>query len=192
MELLQGDMLAIMGESGSGKSTLLKIIGAMDFAWQGGVSVCGKNLSGLSEGEAADFRAQKIGFLFQNHFFLPQFTLLENVLMPTLATKKNAKDYAEKLLKKLSVYELKNRFQSEVSGGELQRAALARALINSPELLIADEPTGALDEKNSAQLLELLKELNKETKLSIVLATHSQKLASRLGCTKFMSDKKLV
>ena len=181
--------LAIMGESGAGKSTLLKILGALDGDFSGSVCVCGVSLKSLSGDSAADFRALQVGFMFQIHYFLPQFTILENVLLPSVKFGVKT-ERGKKLLDRVGVLKLKDRFPGEVSGGELQRAALARALINSPKLLIADEPTGALDELNAENLCSLILELSR-SEMGLILATHSQKLASRMGNIKRLAGGSL-
>lgn len=189
LSLTLGKPLAIMGESGAGKSTLLKILGALDCDFSGSASVCGVSLKSLSGDSAADFRALQVGFMFQAHYFLPQFTILENVLLPSV--KFGAKtERARQLLDRVGVLKLKDRFPGEVSGGELQRAALARALINSPKLLIADEPTGALDEANADNLCGLILELSR-SQMGLILATHSQRLAEQVGNIKRLAGGSL-
>ncbi len=189
LSLTLGKPLAIMGESGAGKSTLLKILGALDCDFSGSASVCGVSLKSLSGDSAADFRALQVGFMFQTHYFLPQFTILENVLLPSV--KFGAKtERARQLLDRVGVLKLKDRFPGEVSGGELQRAALARALINSPKLLIADEPTGALDEANADNLCGLILELSR-SQMGFILATHSQRLAEQVGNIKRLAGGSL-
>ena len=189
LSLTLGKPLAIMGESGAGKSTLLKILGALDCDFSGSASVCGVSLKSLSGDSAADFRALQVGFMFQTHYFLPQFTILENVLLPSV--KFGAKtERARQLLDRVGVLKLKDRFPSEVSGGELQRAALARALINSPKLLIADEPTGALDAANADNLCGLILELSR-SQMGLILATHSQRLAEQVGNIKRLAGGSL-
>lgn len=189
LSLTLGKPLAIMGESGAGKSTLLKILGALDCDFSGSASVCGVSLKTLSGDSAADFRALQVGFMFQAHYFLPQFTILENVLLPSV--KFGAKtERARQLLDRVGVLKLKDRFPGEVSGGELQRAALARALINSPKLLIADEPTGALDEANADNLCGLILELSR-SQMGFILATHSQRLAEQVGNIKRLAGGSL-
>ncbi len=178
-EMYPKDAVAICGESGSGKTTLLKIIGSLDSDWNGEVEVCGLSLKNISDKNAENFRLKKIGFVFQTHYFLPQFTILENILLPALPTGLDVEDRALSLLEKAGVLDLKNRFINELSGGQLQRAAVVRALINSPEIMIADEPTGALDEKSAHSLIEFLHELNAEG-LSIILSTHSKVLANSM------------
>lgn len=189
LSLTLGKPLAIMGESGAGKSTLLKILGALDCDFSGSASVCGVSLKTLSGDSAADFRALQVGFMFQAHYFLPQLTILENVLLPSV--KFGAKtERARQLLDRVGVLKLKDRFPGEVSGGELQRAALARALINSPKLLIADEPTGALDEANADNLCGLILELSR-SQMGLILATHSQRLAEQVGNIKRLAGGSL-
>ncbi len=180
-ELFRGDMAAVRGQSGSGKSTLLNIIGTLDRADSGSINAAGCDLMTMNESEQALFRRKKAGFIFQNHCLLPQLTTIENVLLPTLAENENTKESllrAEELLKKVGLEKRMHSFPAQMSGGERQRTSIARALINTPEILLADEPTGALDSKNTASLLDLLCGLNSEG-MTILMVTHSDFAASR-------------
>src|SRR3989304_3835331 len=152
LEVSQSEKIAIVGPSGSGKTTLLNIIGTLDIADEGDVIFQDKPVSSFTQKEMLAFRNQKIGFIFQLHHLLPQCTLWENVLIPTLPLQKKQKGFearAEELLKKTGIWEQRFQLPGELSGGECQRAAVVRALINNPMLILADEPTGALDEKNA-------------------------------------------
>jgi ABC-type lipoprotein export system ATPase subunit len=185
LHLAAGEALAIIGPSGSGKSTLLNIMGALDHPSVGQVRLDGRELGSLSELELASVRNRSIGFVFQLHHLLPQCTVLENVLVPTLtepaalqtdATLKRA----EELLKWVDLAPRLSHRPGQLSGGERQRVAVVRALINRPKLLLADEPTGSLDHGTAVKLVELLVELNKKEGVALVLVTHSLELAHRL------------
>lgn len=195
-EISAGESAAIAGPSGSGKSTLLNIIGSLDKPTAGSVFFDGKDISSLDEQELARIRNQDIGFIFQLHHLLPQCTVLENVLIPTIPYKKNADDEqlykrAEELLKRVGLAGHFNFFPAQLSGGELQRTAAARALINKPKLILADEPTGSLDQKSSDNLAELLVELNKEQGAALITVTHSIELAGRMEKQYQLKDGKL-
>ncbi|MFH1718357.1 MAG: ABC transporter ATP-binding protein [Planctomycetota bacterium] len=182
----KGQSLVIVGPSGSGKSTLLNIIGALDRPSGGSVLFDGRDLAGLDEVELAEIRSRKIGFVFQLHHLLPQCTVLENVLVPTLALKNHAsrKEVNERAVSLLERVGLKDVFMhrpGELSGGQRQRVAVVRALINRPRLLLADEPTGSLDSDASDNIADLLVELNKSEQVALIVVTHSLKLAERVG-----------
>ncbi|MBM3859577.1 MAG: ABC transporter ATP-binding protein [Verrucomicrobia bacterium] len=181
-QLADGEAVAIVGPSGSGKSTLLNILGALDRPTQGTALFDGRDLATLTEPELAAIRNRQIGFIFQLHHLLPQCTVLENVLIPTLAGQPdaNASDRAVKLLERVGLQHRLEHRPGQLSGGECQRVAVARALINQPKLLLADEPTGALDHANATGLGQLLIELNKEQGVALVVVTHSLELAKRL------------
>jgi len=179
-----GDDLAITGPSGSGKSTLLHIIGALDEPTSGTVKVGGASAFDLSASQLAVFRNKNVGFIFQEHHLLPQLSVLENVLTPTLAQGRATKELEERARDLLARTGLSDRLDhrpSELSGGERQRAAVARALINSPQLLLADEPTGSLDHENAMAVAELLLELQKQEQNMLIVVTHSSTLASKLS-----------
>ena len=180
----EGSNIAIVGPSGSGKSTLLNIIGTMDEPDAGQVYFNSKNLLQLSEAEKLAYRNTDIGFVFQQHHLLPQCTLLENVLIPTLVSKNqklNSDARALELLQQLGIDKLKDQKPNEVSLGECQRAAIARALINKPSLILADEPSGSLDEENAKILGDLLLDLSRKEGLSMLVVTHSLELAQRMN-----------
>ena len=184
LELKQGEKVAIIGPSGSGKTTLLNLIGALDLPETGKVLFEGTEITGYSKNELAEFRNKKLGFVFQMHYLMPQLTLWENVLLPLLPqgnkiTKAHS-DWAEQLIRKVGIWEQRNQKPSEMSGGECQRTAVVRALINKPKLILADEPTGALDEDNAVALSELLIQLSKEENIALVTVTHSAELADRM------------
>jgi len=185
-----GESLAIVGESGSGKSTLLNLIGTLDRPDAGSIEFLGTNLLGMDVKAMAAFRNRKIGFVFQLHHLLPQCTVLENVLVPTLVNKE-ADDASARALRLLERVGLTNRLShrpGQLSGGERQRVAVVRALINQPALLLADEPTGALNRESADELVELLLELNREEDLALIMVTHSMRLAERLGRVLIMEN----
>ena len=186
---------AILGPSGCGKSTLLNIIGALDRVDGGTVKVAGRDIAGLDEKALAAFRNESVGFIFQLHHLLPQCTILENVLVPTLAqpgATAKARERAEKLLAAVGLSHRLSHRPAQLSGGERQRAAVARALINQPKLLLADEPTGALDRVNAARLADLLVELNRAEGVALIMVTHAPDLAQRMGRVLELVDGKLV
>jgi lipoprotein-releasing system ATP-binding protein len=186
LKVEQGRSLVIVGPSGSGKSTLLNIMGTLDYPTGGQVLFDGQDLASMSEPELASVRNKQIGFVFQLHHLLPQCTVLENVLVPTLADKnrpsmKEIRDRAEQLLKRVGLKEFLLYRPGELSGGQRQRVAVVRALINNPKLLLADEPTGSLDKDSSENIADLLVELNRSEKVTLVVVTHSLSLAERMG-----------
>jgi len=184
LEVGEGETIAILGPSGSGKSTLMNIIGALEEPDRGEVIYRGRKINDYTEKELDRFRNEEVGFVFQFHHLLPQCNLQENVLIPTLVSKADRKEkraYAESLLKRTGLWEHRHKLPGQLSGGECQRTAVIRAMINRPKLLLADEPTGALDGRNVDVLTDLLMELNRDEKVAIILVTHSRELASRMG-----------
>jgi lipoprotein-releasing system ATP-binding protein len=181
LTLAPGEAAAIMGPSGSGKSTLLYLLGALDTPTSGTITLKGINLEGLSENEAAAFRNRHIGFVFQDHALLPQCTVLENVLVPTLVAPAGPyQTRARSLLDRVGLTHRLDHFPAQLSGGEKQRAAIARALILEPAVLLCDEPTGNLDRISAAAVADLLLELHAAQQTILVIVTHSSELASRL------------
>jgi lipoprotein-releasing system ATP-binding protein len=182
-----GESLAIVGPSGCGKSTLLNLIGLLDEPTSGEVRLAGRTVTGLAETERATLRAELLGFVFQLHHLLPQCTVLENVLVPTLAlpsghpARREAPDRAEALLKRVGLESHRTAFPGFLSGGERQRVAVVRALINQPKLILADEPTGALDRENAERVVDLLQSLAAEHQAGLIMVTHDQALAETLG-----------
>ena len=178
-----GESVAIVGPSGCGKSTLLNIIGTLDRPTSGTVHIEGREATAMTPSELAEVRTEVLGFVFQLHHLLPQCSILENVLVPTLVSResKDATERARKLLDRVGLSDRINHRPGQLSGGECQRVALVRALINRPRLLLADEPTGSLDGKNADALAELLGELNREEGIALVMVTHSSDLAGRAG-----------
>lgn len=172
---------SIIGQSGSGKSTLMNIIGTLDTPTSGQVLVNGKDTSKMNKNELAVLRNETIGFIFQFHHLLPEFTVLENVLMPyrimNNKVTQEAKDRAEYLIDMVGLSKVKNNGSTEISGGQQQRAAIARSLINQPKLILGDEPTGNLDSDTTKTIFSLLKDINKELNTTFILITHDQKVA---------------
>lgn len=182
LEVSRGQSLAICGSSGCGKSTLLSLIGTLESYDSGLVEIEGRDIKGLSEKELAAIRLSRLGFVFQKHHLLPQLSALENVLLPTLKSKnKDSLQRARDLLARVGLTDRASHRPGQLSGGECQRVALCRALINKPALLLADEPTGALDSVASTGLTELMLSMNKEEQLTLVTVTHSAELASKMG-----------
>ena len=195
-EVAAGESVAIIGPSGCGKSTLLNIIGTLDQPTSGHVSLDGQDLGRLDELQLAAIRNRQIGFIFQAHHLLPQCSVLENVLVPILADKANARDgasaRAEKLLKRVGLAERLHHRPGQLSGGERQRVAVVRALINQPKLLLADEPTGALDRVSAQGLAQLLVELNREENVTLIVVTHALELARQMGRVLELRDGQLT
>jgi lipoprotein-releasing system ATP-binding protein len=188
-----GEALAITGPSGSGKSTLLYLIGALDTPSAGTVTLAGQDPFQLNESQQAQFRNRQIGFIFQDHHLLPQCTVLENVIIPTLVgVQDNAEIRARELLTRVGLAERIGHRPSQLSGGERQRVAVCRALINRPTLLLADEPTGNLDRSTAAVIGSLLLDLNREQKTLLICVTHSLDLAERFPRHGQLEDGKLV
>lgn len=215
LEVERGQSLAIIGPSGSGKSTLLHIIGTLDHPTSGEVILDGQDLGRLDEAQLAAVRNRQIGFVFQAHYLLPQCTVLENVLVPTLAGPRGEgpeprpstlapspstldprpsapPDRARRLLARVGLGKRLSHRPGQLSGGERQRVAVVRALINQPQLLLADEPTGSLDHASAQQLFQLLIELNREEGVTLIVVTHARDLAQRLGRVMELRDGRLA
>jgi lipoprotein-releasing system ATP-binding protein len=193
-DLAPGEALAVMGPSGSGKSTLLHILGTLDQPTSGAVRLEGRDPFTLPERELADFRNRHIGFVFQDHYLLPQCSVLENVLIPTLAGKDDrqaAAQWARQLLQRVGLSERLDHRPAELSGGERQRVAIARALIHHPRLLLADEPTGNLDRRTAQTIGKMLLDLHREEKTILVVVTHSTELAQMLPAVQELVDGQL-
>jgi ABC-type lipoprotein export system ATPase subunit len=194
LDVAEGDSIAIMGPSGSGKTTLLNIIGLLDKPDNGVLSFRGKDIRSYSDDESAAYRNRNIGFVFQDHLLLPHLTVRENILLPLLALKRSREETALKeegvavLMNKTGISDLSSRYPGTISGGEAQRTALVRALVNNPSILLADEPTGSLDSKNAGIMGDLLVELNREYGITLILATHSEKLAGKMKRTMALGN----
>src|SRR5436190_3725596 len=197
LEIARGESVAIVGPSGSGKSTLLNIMGTLDRPSSGQVLLDGQELSRLDDIQLAAVRNREIGFIFQSHHLLPQCTVLENVLVPTLASKdavlrKEAAEGAKQLLEKVGLGARLTHRPGQLSGGERQRVAVVRALINQPKLLLADEPTGALDRASAQNLADLLVQLNREDGVTLIVVTHALDLAKRMASVLELRDGRLA
>ena len=190
------ESVAIVGPSGSGKSTLLNLLGTLDQPDQGTIVIDGKNLAMMAGDELAKFRNLNIGFVFQSHHLLPHLTVLENILVPVLAQASEVGEEillrATQLLQRVGLSDREKHLPGRLSGGERQRVAVVRALINQPRLILADEPTGALDRVSAAEVGRLLLELNREHGITLVVATHSEELAARMDRIISMENGTLV
>ena len=190
LDVAPGESVAIVGPSGSGKTTLLQLIGLLDVPDAGAVSIAGQDLARLDESQRNQLRSEHIGFVFQLHHLLPQLTVLENVLVPAWA-EGMAEAYlgrAQELLERVGLLERRDHRPAQLSGGERQRAALVRALILGPALLLADEPTGSLDHVGATSLADLLVELNRTDGLTLITVTHSRELATRMSRCLLLQD----
>jgi lipoprotein-releasing system ATP-binding protein len=191
IEVKPGEVVSIVGPSGAGKTTLLQILGTLDLPDQGTLSIDGQSTAGFSRKQLSEFRNANIGFVFQFHRLLPEFNALENVMMPAWIgglTTSEAKPRAEELLTELGLGHRLEHNPSELSGGEQQRVAVARALMNQPKVLFADEPSGNLDSENAAMLHDLFFELREKTGQTIVIVTHNEELAHRADRMLRMAD----
>ena len=191
----KGEKISIVGPSGSGKTTLLNLLGTLDLPDAGKILFNGNDLTTYSKTELADFRNKHLGFIFQLHHLMPQLTLWENVLLPLLPQgnkiSKQQKEWAGHLIQKVGIWGQRNQKPAEMSGGECQRTAVVRALINKPELILADEPTGALDEENAKALSALLIQLSDEENVTLITVTHSSELAGKMDKRYILKNGKL-
>src|SRR5262245_4117110 len=196
LQMQAGEALAVLGPSGSGKSTFLHLLGTLDRPSSGGVTLDGENPFSLADRDLARFRNRHIGFIFQDHYLLPQFSVLENVLVPTLAdgprNRTELQEHAHRVLDRVGLAQRLDHRPAELSGGERQRVAIARALILKPNLLLADEPTGNLDRKTAHVVGELLLELHRQEKTILIIVTHSAELARTLPKQMEMNDGALA
>ena len=190
-----GEIVALMGASGSGKSTLLSLIGGLDKCDSGSISVDEKNISTLNAEKLADFRRDKVGFVFQQFHLIPTLSVVENIMLPLLPSGiKKAECYsvAKEALEKVGLSAREKHLPGELSGGEQQRVAIARALVNKPEIILADEPTGDLDSKTGEKILELLQALNQKGKVTIIIATHDDKIAQKTKRKIVLKDGRVI
>jgi lipoprotein-releasing system ATP-binding protein len=195
LSIKKGEILSIVGASGAGKSTFLQILGTLDKADQGNIVFNEKDISTFGKKELAKFRNQNIGFVFQFHHLLPEFNALENVCIPGFIAnrkKKEVEDFAKDLLNQLGLKDRLNHKPNELSGGEQQRVSVARALINNPLLVLADEPSGNLDSKNAEELHDIFLNLRSEFNQSFIIVTHNEKLAELADRKLVMSDGKMI
>ena len=195
LNVKKGEFVSIVGSSGAGKTTLLQLLGTLDNIQKGSLIINGKETHKLSEKELSEFRNREVGFVFQFHNLLNEFTALENVCLPAYLNGTNKKDAEKKGIELLNLLNLSNRIHhkpDELSGGEQQRVAVARALINSPSILLADEPSGNLDSKNANELHQLLLQLNKKTAQTIIVITHNKELAKLAQKTLKIKDGKII
>lgn len=193
LEVAQGEFISIMGPSGSGKSTLLNMVAALDTPDAGDILIEGKSLLNEIE-DVASYRARTVGFIFQLHNLLPHLTALENILIPMFEIKASKEEKirrAQKLLEKIGLKDRMRSFPPELSGGERQKVAIARALANNPRILLADEPTGNIDSKSSQQILRLFKEFRQRNKVTMILVTHESVVAETAQRTVHISDGKI-
>ncbi len=184
LDILRGEIISIVGPSGAGKSTLLNLMGCLDSFQNGSMEIMGKDISNLSVETLSGFRNNHLGFIFQLHNLLPEFNAIENIMMPLLIrrmNKKNAREQAFELLERFGLADRYNHKPSELSGGECQRIAVARAIVGKPDIILADEPTGSLDSKNSKNLTEILLNLGQENNSTIVIVTHDREIADMTG-----------
>ncbi|WP_026892990.1 ABC transporter ATP-binding protein [Lacrimispora aerotolerans] len=195
LEIGEGEFAAVMGPSGSGKSTLLYVLSGMDPADGGTITFDGRALDGLSEDALADLRRSKIGFVFQQPTLLKNLNILDNILLPTLRDHKKdsqrLKKRAKELMDGMGIGELSQREITKVSGGQLQRAGICRALMSQPRIIMADEPTGALNSKTAQEIMDIFERINREG-TALLLVTHDPKVAARAGRVLFMSDGQIV
>ena len=184
LHLAPGETIAVLGASGAGKSTLLHIMGGLERPTAGGVLYQGEEIYAMGDAPLADFRNRELGFVFQSHHLLPEFTALENVMLPMLISKKSreaAEWEARELLKSVGLSTRERHKPGELSGGEQQRVAVARALVRRPKMLLADEPTGNLDSRTGDETFGLMMDLNREFQITFVMVTHNETLAARMG-----------
>jgi len=192
IQIRENSIISIIGESGAGKSTLLNVLSSLDVFDKGELNIEGSNIKNFSEKQLCSIRNSSIGFIFQFHHLLPDFNVRENILMPAWINKNYEKDKkADELLKNFGLEKISHKYPNEISGGEKQRAAILRSIINDPKVLFADEPSGNLDEKNSMKLIDLFESINRNLGTSIVLTTHNPRIAN-MGSDKYELKSKTL
>jgi lipoprotein-releasing system ATP-binding protein len=196
LRIHQGEFVSLTGLSGSGKSTLLYLLGALDRPTGGEVLLEGEDIGALDDDERAELRSNKLGFVFQFHFLLPEFTVLENVMIPMLRrgqrARADAEDKARRVLESIGLGELADRRPHQLSGGQQQRVSIARAVANDPRIILADEPTGNLDSKNGVIVMDVFEKLVREEHLTIIVVTHERSFAARTSRQVVLSDGQLI
>lgn len=191
LEIRDGELVAIIGKSGSGKTTLLNLLGCLDTATDGKAFCNDVEITSMDDSSAADFRLRHIGFVFQFFDLLPELTAAENILLPARLAKKSAENYKE-IVDGLGISDRVDHYPSQLSGGQQQRAAIARAMINDPEMLLCDEPTGNLDERSGKEVMDLLLKMNHERKKTVLIVTHNPEIAAQCGRIIEISDGEIV
>jgi len=195
LRVQEGDFISITGHSGAGKTTMLNLFGCLDNISDGELRLMQTDMSKIKKKEMSGFRRKNIGIVFQDFLFIPTLTAFENVMLPLNFQKKkdkNAEEKAKKLLERVGMKHRMDHFPKELSGGEMQRVAIARSLINTPKILLADEPTGNLDTKNAQNIFDLLKEINEEQKMTILVATHNMKLGKQAKRHLSLEDGNII
>ena len=196
LDVEEGEFVSIIGQSGSGKSTMLNILGTLDSATSGEIYINGQRTDKMKKNELSKVRNRDLGFIFQFHYLLPEFTVMENVLMPYMLSgqkiTKEIRQRAEELLEIVNLSKVKNNKATDLSGGQQQRGAIARALINNPKIVLADEPTGNLDSKTTDDIYALLRDINKKYNTTFVVITHDQKIADKADRVITVGDGKIV
>ena len=196
LDIEEGEFVSIIGQSGSGKSTMLNILGTLDKPTNGEIYINGKRTDKMKKNELSKVRNRDLGFIFQFHYLLPEFTVMENVLMPYMLSgqkiTKEIKERAEELLELVDLSKVKNNKATDLSGGQQQRGAIARALINSPKIVLADEPTGNLDSKTTDDIYALLRDINKKYNTTFVVITHDNKIANKADRIITVGDGRIV
>ena len=194
-EIKRGDFVSVMGPSGCGKSTLFYLISGLDKPASGYIELCGKDISKMRDGEISRFRRSDVGFIFQFYNLIPNLTVKENILLPVIMSGKKIKDYRnrlDELLETVNMREKAAAFPAELSGGQQQRVAIARALIASPQIILADEPTGNLDERSSVEVMELFQRINRGDGITIIQVTHSREMAAYGTSVLHMKDGQFI
>ena len=195
-EVDKGEFVAITGKSGSGKSTLMYLLSTMDNDYEGDIAINGQQVTGLNQKQLADFRNEHIGFVFQFHYLLPEFTVLDNLMLPALKLNKKPKEYIEQraleLVDLLDVKGQEKKLASRLSGGQQQRIAIARAMMNEPAIIMGDEPTGNLDSKNASVVIETFRHLAKELGQTIIAVTHDNEFAARSDRIIALADGEII